>query len=174
MLFHRRSVLIKESYIILRYFTFSMEPRKILCWIPWAFSESLFWMITLQPLHSGLVFLTFQFSFKVNSCITTLFLEKKEAWSSLVPNRLEKWGCRTHAEWEFETYLVKFETYSVKQDYETKKQRVHLNPLNPLVWRLCWSSILLIIQKSMGAAAPLTPALIRFLGILFDMSHKKA
>ena len=25
------------------------------------------------------------------------------------------------AEWEFETYLVKFETYSVLQDYETKK-----------------------------------------------------
>ena len=25
------------------------------------------------------------------------------------------------AEWEFETYLVKFETYSVLRDYETKK-----------------------------------------------------
>ena len=25
------------------------------------------------------------------------------------------------AEWEFETYLVKFETYSVIRDYETKK-----------------------------------------------------
>ena len=25
------------------------------------------------------------------------------------------------AEWEFETYLVKFETYSLIRDYETKK-----------------------------------------------------
>ena len=35
------------------------------------------------------------------------------------------------AEWEFETYLVKFETYSVIQDYETKKTAGAAEPPEP-------------------------------------------
>ena len=50
---------------------------------------------------------------------------------SLAPNGPEKWGCRTHVEWEFETYIVKFETYSVKRDYETKKTAGALEPPEP-------------------------------------------
>ena len=50
---------------------------------------------------------------------------------SLAPNGPEKWGCRTHVEWEFETYTVKFETYSVKRDYETKKTAGALEPPEP-------------------------------------------
>ena len=50
---------------------------------------------------------------------------------ALAPNGPEKWGCRTHVEWEFETYIVKFETYSVKRDYETKKTAGALEPPEP-------------------------------------------
>ena len=35
------------------------------------------------------------------------------------------------AEWEFETYLVKFETYSVIRDYETKKTAGAAEPPEP-------------------------------------------
>ena len=35
------------------------------------------------------------------------------------------------AEWEFETYLVKFETYSVVRDYETKKTAGAPEPPEP-------------------------------------------
>ena len=35
------------------------------------------------------------------------------------------------AEWEFETYLVKFETYSVIRDYETKKTAGAPEPPEP-------------------------------------------
>ena len=35
------------------------------------------------------------------------------------------------AEWEFETYLVKFETYSVIRDYETKKIAGAAEPPEP-------------------------------------------
>ena len=49
----------------------------------------------------------------------------------MTPNGPEKWGCRTHVEWEFETYIVKFETYSVKRDYETKKTAGALEPPEP-------------------------------------------
>ena len=35
------------------------------------------------------------------------------------------------AEWEFETYLVKFETYSVLRDYETKKTTGAAAPAAP-------------------------------------------
>ena len=51
--------------------------------------------------------------------------------SALAPNGPERWGCRTHVEWEFETYIVKFETYSVKRDYETKKTAGALEPPEP-------------------------------------------
>ena len=49
----------------------------------------------------------------------------------MAPNGPEKWGCRTHVEWEFETYIVKFETYLVKRDYETKKTAGALEPPEP-------------------------------------------
>ena len=35
------------------------------------------------------------------------------------------------AEWEFETYLVKFETYLVIRDYETKKTAGAAEPPEP-------------------------------------------
>ena len=42
------------------------------------------------------------------------------------------------AEWEFETYLVKIrDLFSNTRLRDQKKQQVQLNPLNPLVWRLC-------------------------------------
>ena len=42
----------------------------------------------------------------------------------MAPNGPEKWGCRTHVEWEFETYTV-------KRDYETKKTAGALEPPEP-------------------------------------------
>ena len=58
-------------------------------------------------------------------------MKKNIALFALAPNGPEKWGCRTHVEWEFETYIVKFETYSVKRDYETKKTAGALEPPEP-------------------------------------------
>ena len=62
-------------------------------------------------------------------------LSKNNEWnlilSPLAPNGPEKWGCRTHVEWEFKTYIVNFETYLVKRDYETKKTAGALEPPEP-------------------------------------------
>ena len=41
------------------------------------------------------------------------------------------------AEWEFKTYLVKFETYSVIRDYETKKTAGAAEPPSLAPMKIC-------------------------------------
>ena len=53
---------------------------------------------------------------------------------SLAPNEPEKWGCRMRIRDLFSKISRLIQYYETTRP---KKQRVHLHPLHPLVWRLC-------------------------------------